>query len=118
MSGLRRAFSAEFKTDLVLSLLRGEKELAVLAAENNIQPHLLRKWKKEFLSRASMVFDSRREDALRKKLDEVNEKCDLLQKNFTVIEELFRLQLVNSLIDDANDAMRLYKKPQKSEKKK
>ena len=50
MSSSRRNFSAEFKTNLVLQLLKGEKELNVLAVENDIQPNLLRNWKKEFLT--------------------------------------------------------------------
>ena len=53
MSRSRRNFSAEFKTNLVLQLLKGEKELNVLAVENDIQPNLLRNWKKEFLANAS-----------------------------------------------------------------
>jgi hypothetical protein len=42
MSRSRRNFSAEFKINLVLQLLKGEKELNVLAVENDIQPNLLR----------------------------------------------------------------------------
>lgn len=34
----RGNFSAEFKTNLVLQLLKGEKELNVLAVENEIPP--------------------------------------------------------------------------------
>ena len=62
MSRTRRNFSAKFKSDLVIELLKGEKDLNTLAAENNIQPNLLRNWKKEFLSKASLVFDDTRED--------------------------------------------------------
>ena len=68
MSGSRRNFSAEFKTNLVLQLLKGEKELNVLAVENDIQPNLLRNWKKEFLTNASLAFDNKREDNLRENL--------------------------------------------------
>ena len=70
MSRSRRNFSAEFKTKLVLQLLKGEKELNVLATENDIQPNLLRNWKKEFLANASLAFDNKREDNLREKLAE------------------------------------------------
>ena len=56
MSRQRRNFSAKFKSDLVIELLKGEKDLNTLAAENNIQPNLLRNWKKEFLSNAAVVF--------------------------------------------------------------
>ncbi|MEE0015517.1 MAG: transposase, partial [Bacilli bacterium] len=57
MSRKRRNFSAKFKSDLVIELLKGEKDLNTLATENNIQPNLLRNWKREFLNNASTVFD-------------------------------------------------------------
>ena len=50
MSRQRRNFNAKFKSDLVIELLKGEKDLNTLATENNIQPNLLRNWKKEFLN--------------------------------------------------------------------
>ncbi len=43
MSRTRRNFSAKFKSDLVLEVLKGGKELNVIATENGIQPILLRK---------------------------------------------------------------------------
>ena len=81
MSRSRRNFSAEFKTNLVLQLLKGEKELNVLAVENDIQPNLLRNWKKEFLTNASLAFDNKREDNLREKLaEERKEKSEYAKK--------------------------------------
>ena len=77
----RRNCSAEFKTNLVLQLLKGEKELNVLAVENDIQPNLLRNWKKEFLANASLAFDNKREDNLREKLaEERKEKAEYAKK--------------------------------------
>ena len=67
MSRTRRNFSAKFKSELVIELLRGEKDLNTIAAENNIQPNLLRNWKKEFLDKASVVFDDTREENLKEK---------------------------------------------------
>ena len=81
MSRSRRNFSAEFKTNLVLQLLKGEKELNVLAVENDIQPNLLRNWKKEFLTNASLAFDNKREDNLWEKLaEERKEKAEYAKK--------------------------------------
>ena len=68
MSRTRRNFSAKFKSDLVLEVLKGEKELNVIAAENGIRPNLLRNWKKEFLEKASVVFDDSREENIKEKL--------------------------------------------------
>ena len=41
MSRTRRNFSAKFKSELVIELLKGEKDLNTIATENNIQPNLL-----------------------------------------------------------------------------
>ena len=70
MSRTRRNFSAKFKSDLVLEVLKGEKELNVIATEYGIKPNLLRNWKKEFLEKASVVFDDTREENLKEKLSE------------------------------------------------
>ena len=43
---------AKIKSDFVIELLKGKKDLNTLAVENNIQPNLLRNWKKEFLDDA------------------------------------------------------------------
>jgi len=65
MSRTRRNFSAKLKSDLVLELLKGEKDLNTIASENQIQPNLLRNWKKEFIEKASVVFDDSREENLK-----------------------------------------------------
>ena len=81
MSRTRRNFNAKFKSDLVLELLRGEKDLNTMASENSIQPNLLRNWKKEFLDKASVVFDDSREDNLKDKLAaERKEKASYARK--------------------------------------
>ncbi len=49
--------------------------------ENNIQPNLLRNWKKEFLNNASAVFDDKREENLKDKLaEERKEKAEYAKK--------------------------------------
>ena len=55
MSRTRRNFTAQFKAKLVLEVLKGEKDINTIATENNIQPNLLRNWKKEFLDNASVI---------------------------------------------------------------
>ena len=81
MSRTRRNFSAKFKSELVIELLKGEKDLNTIASENNIQPNLLRNWKKEFLDKASVVFDDTREDNLKEKLAlERKEKAEYAKK--------------------------------------
>ena len=81
MSRQRRNFSAKFKSDLVIKLLKGEKDVNTLATEDNIQPNMLRNWKKEFLNNASAVFDDKREENLKDKLaEERREKAEYAKK--------------------------------------
>jgi transposase-like protein len=81
MSRKRRNFSADFKASLVLEALKGEKDINTIATENTIQPNLLRNWKKEFLEKASVVFDDSREDNLKEKLAaERKEKSEYAKK--------------------------------------
>ena len=81
MSRTRRHFTSKFKSDLVIELLKGEKDLNTLAAENEILPNLLRNWKNEFLSKASIIFDDSREDNLNQKLEtERKEKASYARK--------------------------------------
>ena len=81
MSRQRRNFSVQFKSDLVIELLKGEKDLNTLAVENNIQPNLLCNWKKEFLSNASVVSDDKRKDNIKEKLaEERKEKAEYAKK--------------------------------------
>lgn len=85
MSRQRRNFSVEFKSDLVIELLKGEKDLDTLTSENNIQPNLLRNWKKKFLNNASAVFDDKREENLKDKLsEEGKEKAEYVKKGWSV----------------------------------
>lgn len=81
MSRQRRNFSAKFKSDLVIELLKGRKDLNTLAVENNIQPNLLRNWNNEFLDNASIVFDDKHEENLKEKLaEERKEKSEYAKK--------------------------------------
>ena len=81
VSNKKKFLCAKFKSELVIELLKGEKDLNTIATENNIQPNLLRNWKKEFLDKASVVFDDTREDNLKEKLAlERKEKAEYAKK--------------------------------------
>ena len=57
MSRKRRNFDAEFKTRVVLELLSGKKSLAEASREYNVKDSVLSRWKQEFVSKASHVFE-------------------------------------------------------------
>ena len=71
----KRTFTAEYKTQVVLEVLREEKQLGEIAAEHGISPNQLRNWKQEFLENASRVFnESKREKEIRAKEKELEAK--------------------------------------------
>ena len=70
MSKTRRKLPAKFKADLVIELLKGEKDLNSLATEHGISPNLLRNWKKEFLNNAQLAFEDTSQSTLKDKLAE------------------------------------------------
>lgn len=46
MTMARTNYPPEFKSKLVLEILQGEKELDEVASEHNINPNMLRNWKR------------------------------------------------------------------------
>ena len=77
----RRTFSDEFKAKIVLEVLRGEKELNLIATENEIAPNQIRNWKAEFLKNATAAFDDKRTDELKIELAEKERETDSLYKS-------------------------------------
>lgn len=57
MSKKRTVYTAEYKTRLVLEVLKEERSLAEIASKNKITPLNLRNWKKIFLENAEMAME-------------------------------------------------------------
>ena len=57
MSRTRTVYTAEFKTKLVLEVLKEEKTLVEIASANKITPKNLQNWKKVFLENAEMAME-------------------------------------------------------------
>ncbi len=55
---MRKRFSAQQKTQLVLELLKEEKTLAQIAAENGVHPNQLRRWKTQVLEGMPGLFEN------------------------------------------------------------
>ena len=77
----RSNYTPEYKAKLVLEVLQGERELGEIAADNGINPNMLRNWKKEFVENASRAFDETRQDkeARRKEAALEKEKAQMLK---------------------------------------
>jgi transposase len=53
----RNRYTPEFKTKVVLEVMREEHTVNELAAKYELNPVMINRWKSEFLERASMVFE-------------------------------------------------------------
>ena len=63
MSGDRRQYSPQFKLQVVLELLKGQKSAAQIAREHNIGQDLLSRWRDLFHERGAQIFQDGRAEA-------------------------------------------------------
>lgn len=54
----RKQHSPEEKTKLVLEVLKGDRSVNEIAAENNIHPNMLARWKREAVEGLPSVFEN------------------------------------------------------------
>ncbi len=104
MSRTRTVYSAEFKTRLVLELLKEDKTLTQIASKNNITPKNLQNWKKIFLENAVVAMEPAKavkeykeeNIKLQAKLDEYAKVVgQLTVENEWAVEKLKSLDLSN-----------------------
>jgi len=55
--GMRKHYSASFKAQVVLELLREEKTVAQLASEYGVHPTMLHRWKNTAVDNLSSLFE-------------------------------------------------------------
>ena len=76
----KRTYTSEFKTKIILEVLRGERELNEIAAEHQLAPNQIRNWKSEFLENATVIFDKKRDQRLKEELAQKQCEADELAK--------------------------------------
>ena len=95
----RSTCTASFKTKIVLEVLREEKELGEIAAEHNLNPNMVRNWKREFLENAQTVFENpkklekearRKEAALEKRNNQMLKTIGQLTLERDFLQDCFR----------------------------
>ena len=89
-------YTAQFKTDVVLEVLQGERGLDEIAAHYNLNPNMVRNWKREFLEKASIVFEDPR-----KQTREAKKKADAQQKETArMLKTIGQLTLERDFLQD------------------
>ena len=92
MSNKKRSYSAQFKTKVVLEVLREDKTISELSVKYNITPKNIHNWKSTFLNNAELAMEPSKavseykdnEKQLRAKLDNYAKKVGelTLEKDF------------------------------------
>jgi len=58
MKAKRRKFTAAFKAQVAIEALKERKTLAELSKEFEVHPNMITTWKREFLERSAVVFET------------------------------------------------------------
>ncbi len=82
MKKSRRKFNSEFKTKVVLEALQERQTLSELSQKYQLHPNQISTWKKEFIAKASSVFES---------ADRTREK-ELEEEKEAIFKELGQVQ--------------------------
>ena len=70
----RNAYDANFKAKVVLEVIQGDRDLNEIAPDYNLNPNMVRTWKKEFIENAGRVFNERQSEKEIRKKEEYLEK--------------------------------------------
>ena len=70
----RNAYDANFKAKVVLEVIQGDRDLNEIASDYNLNPNMVRTWKKEFIDNAGRVFNERQSEKEIRKKEEALEK--------------------------------------------
>lgn len=82
----RNRYTPEFKTKVVLEVMREEHTLNEIAAKYELNPVMISRWKAEFLERASLVFEkgSNEAEKIRKEYESKQEHLEKLVGQLTI----------------------------------
>ena len=86
---MKRKFTSAFKAQVAIEALKERETLSELAARFEVHATIIRKWKQEFLSNASQVFDKGKPaeaphldtDKLYSKIGQLEVENDFLKKS-------------------------------------
>ncbi|MCZ8520980.1 MULTISPECIES: IS3 family transposase [Paenibacillus] len=103
----RNRYTSEFKTKVVLEVLREEQTVNEIAAKYELSPVMISRWKAEFLERASTVFEKKTQEAekLKKEYESKQEHLEKLVAQLTVEVDWLKKNLVSNESLEARKAM-------------
>lgn len=63
---MRKKYSSDLRTQIVLEMLKGEKSISELASQYGMHPTQLHRWRNQLLEKLPLVFDDKDNTAARK----------------------------------------------------
>lgn len=91
----RKKFSAEFKANVAIELMKGELTVAELATKYEVHPAQMKEWKAVLKDKAKLLFSKKRKEenankgyieALERKAGQQAIEIDFLKKNLTIYQ--------------------------------
>jgi len=87
----RKKYTSRFKTKVVLETLKERSSVAELAQKNDIAPQQINQWKREFLSKAESVFESKSKSL----------KSQAQEEKDTLLKSIGQLKVENDFLKNA-----------------
>jgi putative transposase len=84
---MRKSYSSDFKTKVVIDILKGDRTLNEVASEHGVHPNMAARWKKEFLQNCHRAFDddgkaSERNEQLKEELEDVYKQLGIVTAKY------------------------------------
>ncbi len=95
----KKTYTSAFKAKVVLEVLQEESELSAIASRYDLNPNMVRTWKKEFLEKAPSIFEGpnkaekearRKEAALERKNNQMLRTIGQLTVERDFLQDCFR----------------------------
>ena len=87
----RKKYTSRFKTKVVLETLKERSSVAELAQKYDIAPQQINQWKREFLSKAESVFESKSKSL----------KSQAQEEKDTLLKSIGQLKVENDFLKNA-----------------
>ena len=92
----KKTYTPAFKAKVVLEVLQGESELSAIASKYDLNPNMVRTWKKEFLDKAPSLF----EDSGKAEKEARRKEAALEKKNNQMLRTIGQLTIERDFLQD------------------
>ena len=92
----KKTYTPAFKAKVVLEVLQEESELSAIASKYDLNPNMVRTWKKEFLEKAPSLF----EDPTKAEKEARRKEAALEKKNNQMLRTIGQLTIERDFLQD------------------